>query len=223
MGLTYMVITGYKDANFGGSTGTYRVLMNPEKMSENLTIEYTKKQAQGKANTSIKYSKSPPSKMNFELIFDCTGVVNPKRVDLNKELEDFKKVVYDYNGSIHEPNYLKVKWGGAFDYPCRLESLSIEYTLFKPTGDPLRAKVQMSVTNFESPEAISREESKSSPDMTHTVQVSAGDTLPGLCEQIYGDTKCYPQVARFNSLYNYRYLQPGITLQFPPLVTPTDG
>ena len=44
-----------------------------------------------------------------------------------------------------------------------------------------------------------------------------GDTLPLLCDRIYSDPSYYPDVARFNNLSDFRRLQPGQRLHFPPL------
>jgi len=49
------------------------------------------------------------------------------------------------------------------------------------------------------------------------VQVRDGDTLPLLCERIYGDSRYYMAVARFNGLRQFRALTPGMALHFPPL------
>ena len=40
---------------------------------------------------------------------------------------------------------------------------------------------------------------------------------PLLCHRIYGDSRYYVDVARFNGLQAFRALAPGLTLHFPPL------
>lgn len=60
-------------------------------------------------------------------------------------------------------------------------------------------------------------EKKSSPDLTHILQVKAGDTLPLMCKKVYGDPKYYLQVADVNGLGNFRRLEPGMELVFPPI------
>jgi nucleoid-associated protein YgaU len=47
--------------------------------------------------------------------------------------------------------------------------------------------------------------------------VKAGDSLPALCYQIYGDPGYYLEVARFNRLDDFRRLQPGTRVVFPPV------
>jgi nucleoid-associated protein YgaU len=217
MSLQYLTIEAYTDGNFRTQTGTYKAMLNPAKISESLNIDYTSTQAQGKSAPDKKYSKTPAPTMTLELVFDGTGVVDPSRTNLTQELQDFRKLVYKYNGKTHRPNFLKIKWGNGFNYQCRLSSLSIEYTLFSPGGAPLRAKASLNLTAFRSTMQIQAEDNKSSPDMTHELEVKAGDTLPDMCRQVYGDEGYFVQVARHNKLYNYRRLQPGTTIQFPPL------
>ena len=98
-----------------------------------------------------------------------------------------------------------------------METMSTTYTLFKPSGYPLRAKVALSFV-----EAVSKAESellsnRSSPDLTHLIEVRDGDTLPLLCKSIYGDPGYYLDIARFNNLTDFRNLKPGTKLSFPPL------
>jgi nucleoid-associated protein YgaU len=62
--------------------------------------------------------------------------------------------------------------------------------------------------------AIAQDESA---DLTHVRLVKAGDTLPALCERIYGEPRMYAEVARANGLDNFRDLRPGMQLRFPPL------
>ncbi|MGB3466731.1 MAG: LysM peptidoglycan-binding domain-containing protein, partial [Cyclobacteriaceae bacterium] len=176
--LLYLTIEGFKDNGFNDSVGDYVAMINPDKMTEKFKVEYNDEQSPGSPNTVIKYRKSLPSDLDFELVFDGTGVVNPKRTQLMSEIGKFKRIVYDYNGAIHSPNYLKLTWGKALKYQCRLTSLSINYTLFKPDGTPLRAKANVGFRNYIAPAKLEAEKDNQSPDLTHEVVVKAGDTLP---------------------------------------------
>ena len=99
----------------------------------------------------------------------------------------------------------------------RLDAMSVRYTLFKPSGAPLRARVELSFVGTMSKKEGELVSNKSSPDLSHTVTVVEGDTLPLLCDRIYSDPSYYPDVARFNNLSDFRRLQPGQRLHFPPL------
>ena len=58
---------------------------------------------------------------------------------------------------------------------------------------------------------------RSSPDLSHIIEVKAGDNLPMLCYQVYKDSAYYLDVARVNGITNFRDIRPGTKLHFPPL------
>ena len=58
---------------------------------------------------------------------------------VEKELEEFKKLLSGYNGDTHETRYLRLIWG-SYLLECRLKTINIEYSLFRGDGRPIRAK-----------------------------------------------------------------------------------
>jgi hypothetical protein len=158
----------------------------------------------------------------LELIFDATGVVPPSTGQASYAngiadgINQFIALTSTLNGTTHSPNYLILGWA-QLQFTCVLTNMRISYTLFRQDGTPLRAKVAASFQSFLSETQRAKAANKSSPDMTHLVTVTAGDTLPLLCFRIYGDSGYYMKVAAFNGLLNFRDLAPGTQLLFPPL------
>ena len=203
-------------ATVNGDT-PFEALINPAGYTHSSAIVYAENQAQGPGSEK-KYSKSKPDKYEFkELVLDGTGVVEGTTSSVREQVALLRKVAYDYDGSEHEPPVVEVSWGPLL-FKARMEALKANYTLFKPSGEPLRAKIDLSFTAYKSIEETFRGASLESPDLTHLVEVKAGDTLPMLCYQIYKDSSYYLAVARLNQLHNFRQLQPGQLLRFPPLV-----
>jgi nucleoid-associated protein YgaU len=100
---------------------------------------------------------------------------------------------------------------------CVLKSASIAYKMFKPDGVPLRAVITAVFADNSDDQtrvALAQDES---PDLTHVRLVKDGDTLPALCHAIYGDPLRYLQVASVNGLDDFRRLEAGTRLVFPPL------
>ncbi|NES40235.1 hypothetical protein [Moorena sp. SIO2C4] len=60
-------------------------------------------------------------------------------------------------------------------------------------------------------------EKKSSPDLTHTRTIKAGDKLPVMAQEVYGDSAYYIQLARANNVNNFRKLKTGTTIKLPPI------
>ena len=127
------------------------------------------------------------------------------------------------NGSIHQPNFLKVRWGSALMFRGRLHKLDIAYTLFDESGDPLRAELDVVFVEDMAVTAAQLAADKSSPDLTHVRIARAGDTLPLLCQAIYGSSRHYLLVARHNGLDDFRQLKMGQRLLFPPLANADVG
>lgn len=219
MSLEKMKLVAYSDESYQSQVGEYTVMLNPESLKVDCSINYDNEQPPNSSAPSSKYKYSPAANISFELFLDCTGIVDETRVELPEEITKLKKIIYDYNGDIHRPNYVSVIWGKHLNFQGVLTSYTTSYTLFKPDGTPLRAKISLAFDAFKSREAVTKEEKNNSPDMTHLVAVVEGDSLPQLSKKIWGDTAYYIQVARFNNLNKFRKLQAGTTLTFPPLVT----
>ena len=207
----------------------FEVMINPSNYSHSYTISNTstekgsqgKKGAQGANENPPKYIANLPQKVGFDIVIDGTGVVIPPGAalalpDVKTQIANLIKVVYTYVGKEHEPNPVRVLWG-SFVFFGTLDSMSMDYTLFKPSGAPLRAKVKLSFTGHQSSEEGSLKANTSSPDLDHVIEVKSGDTLPLLCYRVYKDSGYYPAVAKVNNLVNFRNLVPGTRLRFPPL------
>lgn len=225
--LERLVVKAYSDAQYNSPTGApFTVWINPASYTHDFTICYSDRQAQGSNGPSPEYNRVGQETISFDLIFDATGVVPPPipGTPLPSDgvaglIDSFIALVATVNGVIHRPNYLKLSWA-QLQFQCVLSKLNITYTLFKPNGTPIRAKVATSFLSFASEKQLAAEANKSSPDMTHLVTVVAGDTLPALCHRIYGSSTFYLKVAAVNGLVDFRRLQPGMQLVFPPLAGP---
>jgi nucleoid-associated protein YgaU len=99
----------------------------------------------------------------------------------------------------------------------RCTALSIAYKLFDPDGSPIRATCKVTFKGSVEENLRVATENAQSPDLTHYHLVKAGETLPLLCYDIYGDSRYYPAIARINKLLNFRKLKEGDELYFPPL------
>jgi hypothetical protein len=195
-------------------------MINPPEFTLDRTITYSPLATIGQLGSDVKFSTINPEKVKVNLVLDGTGVVPLAPKDANKTVKDhitdLLHVVYKYDGPRHEPSRVRLLWG-SFSFYARLENMSTQYTLFKPNGEPLRAKITLGFVRFLSKNEEVLLSNRSSPDLSHSVQVRAGDTLPLLCNRIYGDPRYYMAVARFNKLADFRRLQPGQSLHFPPL------
>jgi Contractile injection system tube protein len=200
---------------------SFTVMMNPSEYSHSRGITYNKDKKQGQVGAENKFADFESERVNFSLVLDGTGVVPPaaagtKYKSVVQQMKDLNKVVYNYDGAKHQPNHVSIVWGTLLFFG-RLQSLSTKYTLFSPVGEPLRARLELAFVSTMSEQEQVLAANASSPDLSHIVEVREGDTLPLLCQRIYGDSSYYPEVARINNLIEFRNLEPGGRLHFPPL------
>lgn len=192
-------------------------LINPETYSLETKMEFRQAQGQGTTGNQQPFELKAPEELAFEFLFDNTGIIDGRPTDnIAVVLETFYQFLMGYDGSTHEPKFFKLVWGTLL-FKGRCTSLSINYKLFNPDGAPIRAVCKTTFREFKEENLRVAQEDNQSPDLTHYRVVKKGDTLPLMCYHIYGDSKYYLQVAQVNKLNNYRNLEPGLELFFPPL------
>jgi hypothetical protein len=229
--MTRLLMTRYSVSKQGTiqleTTPKFEVQINPADFKHSYGITYDLKAAQGAFGIDPKFSAVEAEKVTFSFVLDGTGVVPPvdgQPVDVKGQLQQLHKVVYEYVDTTAEPPRVRLLWGTLIFFG-RLQTLSAQYTLFRPNGDPLRAKVDLSFVG-----AMSKEEEKlisyraSPTSQSQVVTAAEGDTVQQMCERMYGeqeddeaaDDLCM-KVARYNGLTDLRKLEPGTRLVFPPL------
>ena len=197
---------------------SFEFMLNPSEYDHSFAIEYNQKNAIGQSGSDAKFKGVKPEKLKFSTLFDGTGAVGGPDAakDVKTQLKELKDIVYKYDGEKHEPSHVRVLWGSQIFFG-RLESLTVDNTLFKPSGEPLRARIKLEFSGFMSKEEEAKRANRSSPDMSHRIEVRAGDTLPLLCYRVYKDSSYYLEVARINGMTEFRDLEPGSKIHFPPL------
>ncbi len=208
-------------------------LINPASYTHEHKVNYNEDVPVGSPGAPLRFKGISPEVISFDVVFDATGAIDGSlplgkltqgklpnlpinKIPIGLQITLFKKVCFTYNGDIHEPNYLILQWGSLI-FKCKLTSLKIEYTLFQKNGLPLRAKASCSFTKALDADTIAKQANNKSPDLTHAIEVRPGDTLPVICNKVYGDPSYYVEVAKFNNLVNFRKLKPGTKLYLPPI------
>ncbi|MFD2565666.1 CIS tube protein [Aquimarina rubra] len=232
--LTKLKIKAYSDPQFNNEVadGEFTSLVNPEKYTFNYKIEQNEDQASGTSDLSPRFNKKLPEDLELEFLFDRTGVIihygsNPdessddtvfkdKGEGVIEDIEKFKKVILDYNGDEHKPNYVMIYWGTLL-FKGSLTEMSVEFKLFKSDGTPIRAVAKAKFQGFVEDDLRVAKENNQSPDLTHIRLVKEGDTLPLMSHRIYGDSKYYLEVAKVNELSSFRKLEVGKQIFFPPI------
>lgn len=203
-----------EDKDFAGE---FYAMVNPETYSVDLKMEVKGGQGQGTSGKQQKFAFKQPEEFTFEFLFDNTGIINgkPKPEGIAEDLKNLQDLTFKLDGKVHEPRHVHVIWG-TFDFKGRITGMTINYKLFNPDGSPVRATVKVTIKKSDEEKERTARERKSSPDLTHRRILKRGDSLPWLCNAIYGDPKYYLQVAQANNISNFRAVKPGTEIYFPP-------
>jgi hypothetical protein len=213
----------------------YTVQVNPSSYTLNRQVNYSFLRGQGFSASEAVFSDSQPVHLDFEFLFDGTGVI-PAPAPLGDiplvgaiasalspstpfvvmdEIAKLNKLV-GYDGKVHRPRPLLLVWG-SLAFSCVVTSIDYRFTLFKEDGTPLRAVAKCTFCESIPGAERVRRDNASSPDLTHLRDVKDGDTLPLLAYDVYANPQLYLEVARVNKLIDFRRLRSGTRLAFPPV------
>lgn len=187
----------------------FGVMLNPAGYSHTLDTSYAKGSAE-------RWGSIKPEVLALEeLVFDGTGVLasGPDGMPpVDKQIADLKRVLYQRTGQdkVDHP-VLRITWGSMF-FLGRIDSMTVKYTLFKPNGIPLRARVALTFTQFNKKSESAVAKKATDEKLAKQLQVKAGATLQDLCFQLFQDAGMAPKVARDNDLTSFRNVPHGQSL-----------
>jgi len=219
--LSKLIIHAFEKNDFKKEVDSFTTPINPETFTKTSHIELDTSRGHGQPGTDPRYKSTAPEELKIEFILDGTKTMEGyldslKTMEVSDQIQAFTDCV-QFDGKIHRPRFLIVRWGSEVKFPCVLSHLEINYSLFKANGDPLRAKISASFIKYETEAAIFAANHISSPDLTHQRIARGGDRLDLLTYEIYDDSAYFLQVARANDLTSPRNLKAGTALFFPPI------
>lgn len=209
-----------------GGKKSIQALYNPEKYSVNKSVQYAEIGIPGLDEPVLQFVRGQNEKVTLDLFFDTTeqGMVNNVADvrNLTRDVYNLLKV----DSTTHAPLRFAIEWGvghslfgqGTTSSLCVLESMNEEFTLFAPTGEPLRAKLTVTIRMAASVDLQFKENPRHSPDRTKIVTVVRGQRITDIAYQQYGDPTQWRPIADANpSIGNPRFLTAGTTLMIPSL------
>ncbi|HEY1758764.1 MAG TPA: LysM peptidoglycan-binding domain-containing protein [Bryobacteraceae bacterium] len=198
---------------------------NPEKYSVTKGVQYAEIGIPGLDEPVLQFIRGQNEKVTLDLFFDTTEY---GMVDNIVDVRTLTAPVYSLlkvDTATHAPPRFTIAWGnaqslfgqGATSSLSVLESMTEEFTLFAPTGEPLRAKLTVTIRMASTVKLQFQETPRHSPDRTTAVMVVRGQRLSDIAYQQYGDPTQWRAIADANQLANPRFLDPGTTLTVPSL------
>lgn len=209
-----------------GGKKPIQALYNPEKYSVNKSVQYAEIGIPGLDEPVLQFVRGQNEKVTLDLFFDTT---EQGMLDNVADVRNLTRDVYNLlkvDSTTHAPLRFGIEWGaghslfgqGITTSLCVLESMNEEFTLFAPTGEPLRAKLTVTIRMAASVDLQFKENPRHSPDRTKVVTVVRGQRISDIAYQQYGDSTKWRPIADANpSIGNPRFLKAGATLVIPSL------
>lgn len=154
-----------------------------------------------------------PEMLKFDLFFDTTDT----QLDVRLLIKPIQALVYMVPLR-NEPPLVMFSWGMILSKMSYIEELEIDYTYFRADGTPLRAEVEIELTEYDLGwlSAIPMNPTSYS-EARKTWVVTEGQTLDWIAYQEYGNAMHWRHIAQVNNLSNPRDLRSGQILKLTPL------
>ncbi|WP_027944732.1 LysM peptidoglycan-binding domain-containing protein [Amycolatopsis taiwanensis] len=200
----------------GPPRGRIDFQFNPTELSLSKKAKWTKDTQPNSRSSGVPHYKGPePSTLTLEMFLDATATADDRVVRTVDRLftccVPTDKTRSKGSGS---PPWVVFHWGGLTGFTAYICSVAAKFTLFTPSGTPIRAVCTVTL------EEISGETARQNPTSGGRTareghRLVAGDTLASIAQQAYGNPAAWREIAEANGIDNPFRLRPGTTLLLP--------
>jgi nucleoid-associated protein YgaU len=200
----------------GGKIGSIPFQFNPKELTIEKKAHWEAKTTRGSQNAPPPdYRGAEPSKLSLEMFFDASAKQDNSVVQSVEALFTCLVPTKDSHEKKNgHPPLVVFQWGSISSFAGNITSVSAKYTLFTPTGTPIRATCTVTL------QEMARAPGKQNPTsgglavrQLHTVV--EGDTLASVAFKEYGDPNSWRALARANGIDDPLRVLPGTSLLVP--------
>ncbi len=215
--------------------GSYEipVQFNPGEYNISDSVQYSEKNIPGTAGPITQFISGAASTLNLSLIFDTydtpeSGIRNiagdkTAVTDLSPTSPtDVSKLVgkvanlLTIHGQLHRPPLVTFRWG-TLHFKGVITEMKQNYTMFMPSGMPVRARVELTFKSVFDPAEKKRESPFESPDRTKFRTIHQGEQLWNYATKEYGDPEQWRVIASHNDMMNPLDIYPGMVIKLTAL------
>jgi hypothetical protein len=197
----------------------FKVLFNPTTYSISSSVTWTPKASRDLNAPALSYGGGAGRTLTLELFYDVTEPIDGTRIDDVRKETNKVVILARKDRDLGRPPVVAIEWGAApltgsdFPFVGVVSQLTQTFTLFEANGTPVRATLNVTLTEFVNPEI---DERKLDPEFT-TRMVKRGDTLSSIAAELYGDPALWRVIAQANQLVHPRRPEIGRRLAIPKI------
>lgn len=164
-----------------------------------------------------------PYTMSLQIFLDASSKPGDTSVQQNVEALLSCCEVTDQSISAKQPStpWVQFQWGSfkTVNFTAYVESVQATYTMFNPSGTPMRATCDLTITQIP---LLTKGQNPTSGalEASRTHRLMAGDTLPLLAWREYGDPTAWRAIAEANGIDDPLRLDVGTEVLIPSSSSP---
>lgn len=192
-------------------------MFNPFEYTVSKTNTYKQERQNRSDVPSFEFEKAGPQTLKLSLIFDTYEAdedVSLKTNKLWKLMESKTRREGNRDRKVPPPE-VAFEWG-VFRFVAVITNMTQKFTLFKPDGTPVRAKVEVTFTQHKDLNDYPNQNPTSGGgDIERVWRVVAGDRIDTIAYAVYGDATQWRTIAAYNGLDDPLNIAPGQQLVIP--------
>lgn len=213
MGKAYLEFEEWASAPARGGARRIEFQFNPDQFSVKQAAQWVRV----RGSRSPEYVGPQAQQMSVTMFLDAT---DRRDGDVTSEIDTLLAACLPTASSTsrNQPLPPRVRFGwDRVHFEGYVNDVDVQYQLFHPDGRPIRAQCTIALQETERPPG--RQNPTSGTRTIHrTVELVAGDTLPGVAYREFGDPSAWRAIAELNGVDDPLRLAPGTRLLVPPPV-----
>jgi Contractile injection system tube protein/LysM domain len=208
---------GFQNAKLQIEGGdTIQCAFNPESYRISKTNIWTYKPNQSKDYAKPEFGGGMPMVYSVSLLLDVSLQAPDQSVK-----DQANALMKAMHGNGQPPKFITFSWGATQLPKAAPLSISIQYALFHPNGDPVRAFVDLELAQADdtSPPGQAQNPTTRGTAGLRSHIVQDGDSLHSIAYESYGDPTRWRTIAEANEIDDPLRLRRGISLAIPRLDT----
>jgi hypothetical protein len=192
-------------------------MFNPFEYTVSKTNSYSEEPKNQSDSPAVNFKKAGPQTLKLALVFDTYETGADVSLQTNQLWKFMQPDKASSNSDKKEPPRVAFHWG-VFRFAAVITNMTQKFTLFKKDGTPVRAKVDITFTQYtDVNDYPAQNPTSGGGPVLRTWQLVRGDRLDNIAAEVYGDATKWRQIAEYNNLDHPLAIRPGQRITIPEL------
>jgi Contractile injection system tube protein/LysM domain len=205
---------GFQKAQLSIDSDTIECGFNPQEYTISKTNVWTYKPTQGKDRPDPEFGGGLPMTYKLSLLLDAS-LAGPD----GSIKDQANKLMQAMHGNGSAPKFVTFTWGSVKLPKAAPMSLQIQYAMFHPNGEPMRAFVDLELAQAEPTSPVGQAQNPTTRGTAGLKQhiVQGEDSLQSIAYEAYNDATNWRPIAQANQIDDPLRVRRGTSLTIPRL------